>query len=195
VDSITTTYNVYKTWSGGNALAYLSATASTLALDALHNTKTPEEQVKWYAIFQTISNASLLSWYFYDTSIAKKGGGDNRSPGGVAMMGVYMLGNALDVGLTVAGTIQAATPIVGPQGAVIGGLGIGILKTIANEQVVSAIWAMNHGLFELKVPFSHTIYSKDPLLDFHTMRNGDYFFYASGKLTSIMANKKELTFI
>jgi len=115
---------VYKTWSAANSMAYMSATASTLAYKISNNTKlSTKEQLDWYSLFQTISNTSLVSWYYSDAKISEKG--DNW---------MYVVGNAFDVGLSVASNPTLL------------GLSDAVIKSVLNEQIVSTVWSLAHGI-------------------------------------------------
>ena len=138
----------YKTWSAANSLAYMSATASTLAYKiSVNKNLSLKEQSEWYALFQTISNSSLVGWYYSDGKMAEKG--DNW---------MYVVGNAFDVGLT-----AASDPTIL-------GLADAALKSVLNEQIVSTVWSAVHGINSFRSEYN----SEDELIAKYITRNATY---------------------
>ena len=162
--------------SEADSLAYLSTTASTLAYSAVNNPSlTPEEQLKWYAIFQSLSNYSLVSWYYFDGKMAEKGNN-----------WLYTLSNVLDVGISaVANTVST--------GNLASGLTSAAIKAVCNEQVVSAIWSIQHTGFANT--FFHKSNDKDVIISNYLSRNAIYQLFATGKVNKTLSNKKDFSFI
>ena len=161
----------YKTWTAADSMAYTSAAASTLAYKMINNNHlSAKQKVKWYAIFQTISNASLVSWYYYDGKIAEKG--DN---------GFYILGNALDIGLSIVSNPSTL------------GLADAATKAVLNEQIVSTAWAVKHGIARFKLPGKHATYTaEDELIARYLIQNAHLRYIINGKFEKGLENKLQL---
>jgi hypothetical protein len=145
----------------------MSATASQIAFDILKNTSiNDEDKLKWYVVFQSISNASLLSWYYHAADIEKK---NNNM--------YNVLGLMLDVGLTIATNPPSY------------GLTTGAIKSVFNEVTLTSLWAYNHGLPTLNIDAADDM---DVSLSFYATRNNIYASYVNGNVTNIYSQKRKL---
>jgi hypothetical protein len=167
-------------WNAANFPAYMSATASNLAFEAANNSKlSSEEQLKWYSIFQTISNNSLATLVYYPTILSNTTNSLLYKAGRVISLGA----SAISGGFAGA-AVGSSVPVIGTVAGAIGGAGSTFIANWKLGQVNTVnAWSKSHNL-------TNVIHSDK--LNIYMARNSLYYQQMSGNILKGLTNKKAL---
>ena len=165
--------SIYKDFTAGDIFWDMGFAASDMAYKALTNTNlSPEEQIKWYAILQTLGNNAIVNWKYYAGKVLEES--DKNT-----IIGNIILGG-FDAAAT-AGTMYENT------NSVYASLGYTAAKAILNKNVTTAVWSVvNHGW---KSIFSDVADETDALASKYLERTAYYSLIINGNYERMLKNK------